>query len=239
MKVSIVTPVYHEQDNIVRAMDGIRAGVKTPFELLVVYDKEDDPTCDVVKRYVAKHKAKNIKLVKNFVGNGRGFLNALRSGFEAAKSEAVVTMMADLCDNPADVDRMYQAFLDGADVVCASRYMKGGQQIGSPLLKRTLSRVGGTSLYYLGRLPIHDVTNNFKLYRKHMLKDIRLRGEGGFEIAMEITSKAHKMGYTLVEIPTVWRDREAGEAKFNLRKMLPRYLRWYWFALKPGKELQR
>jgi hypothetical protein len=58
---------------------------------------------------------------------------------------------------------------------------------------------------------------------------------GGFEVAMEITLKAHSLGYLVAEIPTTWHDREAGEAKFNLRKMLPRYLRWYVFALKSRK----
>jgi hypothetical protein len=111
--------------------------------------------------------------------------------------------------------------------------MPGGRQIGSPFLKRTLSRLGGMSLYLLRRLPTHDVTNNFKMYRRSMLRQIELAGTGGFEIAMEITTKAHKMGYKIIELPTTWRDREAGEAKFNLRKMLPRYLKWYWYALRP------
>jgi dolichol-phosphate mannosyltransferase len=232
VKLSIVTPVYHEQDNIVRAMDGIRNNVKTPHEFLIVFDSDDDPTCQVVKAYIAKYKTKSIRLVKNCVGTNRGFLNALRSGFKEAKGDAVVVMMADLCDDPADIDKMYQLFTEGTDVVCASRYVKGGRQMGSPFVKRTLSRLAGLSLYYLRRLPIHDVTNNFKLYRRDVLTGIQLQGEGGFEIAMEITTKAYKQGYVLRELPTIWRDREAGEAKFNLRKMLPRYLRWYLFALK-------
>ncbi len=232
MKLSIVTPVYHEQDNIVRAIEGIRKHVKTSYEFLIVYDKDDDPTCKVVKDHIAKHKLKNVKLVKSYIGSGRGFLNALKSGFDAAKGDAVLVMMADLCDDPGDIDKMYEAFANGADIVCASRYMKGGRQIGSPLLKRTLSRVGGTSLYHLRRVPVHDVTNNFKLYRRAVLNDVEIGEEGGFEIAMEITLKAHKMGYMVVEIPTTWRDREAGEAKFNVRKMLPRYAKLYLFALK-------
>jgi glycosyltransferase involved in cell wall biosynthesis len=233
MKLSIVTPVYHEEENILRAIDGIRKAVKTPYELLVVYDTPDDPTYTVVKEYASKHGLKQVRLVRNCVGNKRGFLNALRSGFVTARGDAVITMMADLCDDPRDIDAMYRLFIEGADVVCASRYMKGGRQIGSPLLKRTLSRWAGVSLYYLRRLPIHDATNNFKLYSRNVLRDIELSGEGGFEIALQLTVKAHKRHYTLRELPTTWRDRDAGEAKFNLRKMLPRYLKWYIYALSP------
>lgn len=234
MKLSIVTPVYHEQDNIVSVIEGIRKHVKTSsYEFLIVYDTDDDPTCAVVKDHVKKHKLKNVVLVKNCVGSKRGFLNALKSGFVTAKGDAVLVMMADLCDDPKDIDKMYEAFMQGADIVCASRYMKGGKQIGSPLLKRTLSRLGGRSLHHMRRVPVHDVTNNFKLYRRALLQNIPLGEQGGFEIAMEITLKAHKLGYAVVEIPTIWRDREAGQAKFNLKKMLPRYLRLYMYAFKP------
>ncbi|HET7638500.1 MAG TPA: glycosyltransferase [Ktedonobacteraceae bacterium] len=233
MKLSIVTPVYHEEDNIIRAIEGIRAAVQMSYEFLIIYDKPDDPTYDVVQKYLKKHKdVKHIRMVRNDVNGGRGFLNALRTGFNHAQGDAVLVMMADLCDDPKDIDKMYDMFKD-ADIVCASRYVAGGRQIGSPIIKRTLSRMAGVSLYVLGRLPVHDVTNNFKMYRRSMLKAIELAGEGGFEIAMEITTKAHRAGYRIVELPTTWRDREAGEAKFNLKKMLPRYLRWYWFALKP------
>lgn len=235
MKLSIVTPVYHEQDNIVRVIEGVSRHVKTSYEFLIVYDTDDDPTCAVVNEHIRKNKLTHVRLVKNHIGSKRGFLNALKSGFASAKGDAVLVMMADLCDNPADIDKMYGAFVDGADVVCASRYMKGGEQIGSPLLKRTLSRLGGTSLFHLRRVPVHDVTNNFKLYRRSVLDEISLGEQGGFEIAMEITLKAHKRGYLIVELPTTWRDREAGQAKFNVRKMLPRYMRLYMFALKPGK----
>lgn len=237
MKLSIVTPVYHEQDNIVRFIKGVTDKVQTPYELLIVYDTPDDPTYAVVDSYIKKHTTKHIKLVRNNQGNGRGFMNALKTGFFAAKGKAVLTMMADLCDNPEDIDRMYRLFeKEGVDVVCASRYMRGGKQLGSPLLKRTLSRLAGTSLYYLRRVPTHDVTNNFKLYSRQLLYDIEIASEGGFEIAMAITLRAHKGGYVVRELPTTWRDREAGEAKFNVRKLLPRYLKWYIFAFGPTKK---
>ncbi len=214
-------------------LSGVAKHVKTPHELVIVYDLADDPTCPVVEGYIKKHNAKNIRLVRNNQGSGRGFLNALKTGFMEAKGEAVVTMMADLCDDPEDVDRMYRMFDDEqADVVCASRYMRGGRQVGSPLLKRSLSRAAGVSLYLLRRVPTHDVTNNFKLYRRQLLQGMEIGSDGGFEIAMAITLRAHHGGYTVRELPTVWKDRTAGEAKFNLRKLLPRYLKWYMRAFK-------
>ena len=156
-------------------------------------------------------------------------------GFNSIKSGPVLVVMADLSDDLTIVDKMYEEYLGGAQVVCGSRYMKGGKQIGGPLLKRVLSRIAGTSLYYIRRVPTHDATNNYRLYDKKLLDQIVIESTGGFEVAMEITAKAFIMGARIVEIPTVWRDREAGKSNFKLWKWLPSYLRWYFYALQPKK----
>jgi glycosyltransferase involved in cell wall biosynthesis len=237
MKLSIVTPVYHEEENILRTLEGIRSAVKTPYEFLIVYDAKDDPTYEVVKKYLAKEKIKNVRLVKNSVESGRGFLNALRTGFAEAKGDAVLVMMADLCDDPADIDAMYALFVaKKADIVSASRYARGGKQLGGPPLKRVLSRMAGKSLYYLRRLPTHDATNNFKLYRKTLLDSLPIESTGGFEIAMKITVRSFLQGATIVELPTIWRDRTAGTTKFDMKKLLVAYVKWYAYAFRPKKK---
>lgn len=226
-KLTIVVPVYNEDENFPNFYKAVAEHVKTPFNLVMVYDFDEDKTLPVARKIAAKDA--RLILHKNTIG--RGALNALKSGLDSVKDGPVLTMMADLCDDAADVDKMFELYVDGYDLVCGSRYMKGGQQIGSPLLKRTLSRFAGTSLYWTRRLPIHDATNNFRLYRKSMLNKITIESKGGFEVAIELTVKAHKLGYKLGEVPTTWRDREAGETNFNLRKWLPSYLHWYFYAL--------
>jgi hypothetical protein len=139
--------------------------------------------------------------------------------------------MADLSDDLKVVDRMYEKYLEGADLVCGSRYMKGGKQIGGPLLKRTLSHLAGVSLYYIRRFPTHDVTNNFKLYDKAMLDGVTIESQGGFEVAMEITVKAFKNKKIISEVPSTWHDRTNGESNFKLWKWLPSYLHWYFYGL--------
>lgn len=223
----IVVPVYNEAANFPGLYKALAKEVKTPFKLVIVYDFDEDTTVPVVKKYAQKDK--RVVLHKNTLG--RGALNALKSGLAYAKSGPVLTMMADLCDDAKDIDVMYQRYLEGYDLICGSRYMKGGAQVGSPLLKRTLSRLAGVSLYWLHRLPIHDATSNFRLYDKALLDAIPIESQGGFEVAMELTVKAHKQGYALAEVPTTWRDRVAGETNFKLWKWLPSYLHWYFYAL--------
>lgn len=222
----IVTPVYNEADNFPGLYDEVKKFVKTPHELVVVYDFDEDTTVPVVKMYQTKDKY--LILHKN--ERGRGALNALLSGFDYVVDGPVLVIMADLSDDLSIVDKMYEKYLQGADVVCGSRYMKGGKQIGGPLFKRILSRVAGTSLHWFRGLPTHDVTNNFKLYNKEFLNTIEIESSGGFEVAMEITVKAFRQGRKIAEIPSTWRDRTAGETNFKLWKWLPSYLRWYLYA---------
>jgi glycosyltransferase involved in cell wall biosynthesis len=228
----IITPVYNEGDNFPRLYSEIRKYIKVPYELVVIYDFDGDDTVPVVKKY--QEKDRHIILHKNT--RGRGALNALLSGFDYVKTGPLLVIMADLSDDLKIVDAMYREYLKGTVVVCGSRYMKGGKQIGGPLIKRTLSRLAGTSLYWVRRLPTHDITNNFKLYDKALLDSIEIESKGGFEIAMEITVKAFRKRGKITELPSVWRDRTAGEANFKLWKWLPSYLRWYFYAFLPHKK---
>lgn len=139
--------------------------------------------------------------------------------------------MADLSDDLNDVGPMLELYQSGCRVVCASRYMKGGRQLGGPLLKRTLSRLAGLSLYYLVGFPTHDATNNFRLYDAALVNELQIESEQGFEIALELTAKAFVRGEQIGEIPTTWKDRDAGESRFQLFRWLPKYLRWYRYAL--------
>ncbi len=227
----IVTPVYNEGNNFPELYKQVKSKVKTPHRLIVVYDFDKDTTVPVVKSY--QKKDKNLILHKNT--RGRGALNALLSGFDYVKSGPILVTMADLSDDYRIVDQMYKEYLNGATVVCPSRYIKGGKQIGGPLIKRTLSRISGTSLYWVRRIPTHDTTNNFRLYDKAFLDSIEIESTGGFEVAMEITVKAFRNRKKIVEIPTTWRDRMTGETNFKLMKWLPSYIRWYLYAFKPRK----
>lgn len=222
----IITPVYNEADHFPNLYKEIKKHIRVDHKLVIVYDFDDDNTVPIAKKY--KKTDKNLILHKN--NRGKGALNAILSGFDYVKSGPVLVIMADLSDDIKIVDKMYDLYLGGSSVVCASRYMRGGQQIGGPFLKRTLSRLAGTSLYYVRGFPTHDVTNNFKLYDKEFLNTITIESSGGFEIAMEITVKAFRGKLKITELPVTWRDRTAGKSNFKLWRWLPSYLRWYFVA---------
>ena len=226
-QLSIIIPVYNEGANILRTLAAIDREVRVPHECLIVYDFEADDTLAALAPMAPSRK--NLRLVKNHFG--RGVLNAIKTGFSAAESEVMLVTMADLSDDLATVGAMYDHVQRGADLVCGSRYMHGGRQIGGPLVKRNLSRLAGLSLYHFFRFPVHDLTNSFKMYTRSVLSTVDVESTGGFEIGMEIVIKAYLAGFRIAEVPTVWRDRDAGQSRFQLFKWIPRYAYWYVYAV--------
>jgi dolichol-phosphate mannosyltransferase len=226
--VDFVMPVYNEGANVGRALEEIDRNVPLPKRVLVVYDFDEDNTVPAVRELQPRYPW--VELVKNTIG--RGVLNAVRAGIAAASAEVVIVTMADLSDDVAVVPRMVGLIRDeGYDIVCASRYMKGGQQIGGPRFKKFLSRMAGVSLHWLSGLPTHDATNAFRAYRRSVLQETTIESTGGFEYSLEITAKAYAKGRRITEVPSTWRDRSAGQSRFKLRAWLPLYLKWYFYAL--------
>jgi dolichol-phosphate mannosyltransferase len=234
--VDFVMPVYNEGANIGRALAEIYAKVPLAKRVVVVYDFDEDDTLAVLRDLAPLYPG--VVTVKNSLG--RGVVNAVRSGFAVATAEVVVVTMADLSDDVAIVPRMVELIRsEGYDIVCASRYMRGGRQIGGPRLKRFLSRAAGVSLYWLAGWPTHDATNAFRAYRRSILVAIPIESRGGFAYSLEITAKAHAAGARVTELPSTWTDRSAGQSRFRLGAWLPHYLRWYFYALTHRKRVDR
>jgi dolichol-phosphate mannosyltransferase len=231
----IVIPVYNEADSFPQVWAELCSRVKCDFQAFVVYDFDEDNTVPVVNAVLRQGEAR-LRLLKNNVG--RGVVGAIRTGFNEVRSGAVLVVMADLSDDLAQVDRMFELYREGNQVVVGSRYMKGGRLIGGPWFKQALSRLAGVSLCWLRGVPTHDATNAFKIYDREMLSHFTIESRGGFELNLELTVKAFLAGYRIAEIPAVWRDRTAGESHFALWKWLPRYLHWYFFAFQPRRKTQ-
>ena len=158
--VTIVIPVYNEGDNIRATLAELDDKARVDAETWLVYDSDEDTTMDPARELEGRTRIP-FRLVRNKYG--RGALNAIKTGLEDARSELVVVTMADLCDPPEVINDMVAAAeREKADIVCASRYMKGGRQIGGPKFKGFLSHTAGRLLHWFARLPTHDPTNSSK-----------------------------------------------------------------------------
>lgn len=232
MKVSIIIPAHNEAASITDTIRQLEAALKLDYEIIVVDDHSTDQTAQVVKGL--SREFGNIGLVPNI--NQPGFARALKTGFGAANGELVVPVMADLCDDPQTIPKMYEKMSEGFDVVCGSRYMPGGKKIGGPGAKTFFSRFVSLSLHFLIKIPTHDVANAFKMYKKEVISALVINAEG-FEISAEIPLKAFFAGYKIAEVPTTWLDRKSGKSKFNVVKQGQCYLKLYLWALRRGVDI--
>ena len=219
----MVVPVYNEADNIIPLLEALKDEIGQSHETLIVYDFPEDTTIPPARSFAAEYP--ELRLVRNQIGPG--VLNAIRSGMQRSRGDVVVVTMADLSDDPAQIGELADLVRHGAGVAVGSRYMRGGQQLGGPPIKSFLSRAAGLSLYWLTGIETHDATNNFKAYSRGLLDTVEIESSSGFELGLELTTKAHLLGFDIAEIPTTWRDRTAGESRFQVMKWMPSYLNWY------------
>lgn len=226
-KLDIILPTYHEENNIEEVVGHIKKNVKTPHVITVVIQEKDDPTLKVLNKL--KGSMTNLRII--FTKDGKGLLKALKAGFENSQSPIIAVTMADLSDDSTDIDKMVEKIDEGYDLVCGSRYMKGGKHLGGPKIKGLLSYTACKSLKILTGVPTNDATNAFKCFRRSVLDKINLESMEGFELPLELTVKAFAKGLKIGELPTIWRDRESGFSKFDIGGNMKYYMRWYLWGL--------
>jgi glycosyltransferase involved in cell wall biosynthesis len=225
-RVSIVIPVYQEGEHIVGCLERILREVALPCEVLVVHDMPEDTTVPYVQKVAEEDD--RVRAVLNTYG--RGPANAIRFGIAASTADVAVVTMADGSDDPRQIDDLARLVDRGVVVAAASRYMPGGQQVGGPRLKRSMSRWAGRTLHWFARVGTRDATNSFKAYSTQFVRDVDIESRTGFEIGLELTAKANRLRLPVAEIPTIWLDRQLGDSQFDLGRFMPGYLRWYFFA---------
>lgn len=225
IELSIVIPVYNEGEAILPVLELLERDVKTPHEILVCYDRPDDTTL----RALQDPRVKNFP-VRPIFNPVPGPNQAVQRGFRSSTSPWVLVYPADDLWNAAQIDRMMVKARQGADLVCASRFIPGGSMEGCPWLKAFLVRTASFTLRHLARLPTHDSTNGFRLFSRRVLDTIRIESETGFAFSIELLVKVHRLGWTVAEVPAVWRERSHGTSRFRVLRWLPAYLRWYGYA---------
>src|ERR1019366_1695435 len=155
----------------------------------------------------------------------------LRFGIGQATADVVVVTMADGSDDPMQIDQLTRLVERGVVVACASRYMRGGQQVGGPWVKGRISRLAGVSLNLLAHVGTHDATNSFKAYSREFVERVGIDSDAGFELGIALVAKARRLGLPVAELPTIWLDRADGTSNFKVKAWIPRYLHWYLYAL--------
>ncbi len=210
--VSVVVPLYNEEESIAGLQAQLTAaltGLGQPFEIIVVDDGSRDGSFALLQRWQAQDPAhvRVVRFRRNF-----GQTAAFSAGFERARGEIIVTLDADLQNDPADIGLLLDKIEAGYDVVSGWRVQRQdaalSRRLPSVIANALISRVTGVAL--------HDYGCSLKAYRREVLQNVRLYGE----LHRFIPAIASWMGTAVAEIPVSHRPRQFGRSKYNLSRTL-------------------
>src|SRR4051812_17072505 len=225
--VWVILPTYDEAENLEAVVGGIRASLPEA-EILVVDDSSPDGTGQLAEALgvnVLHRKAKS-GLGAAYIA---GFAHALDPG-----AGFVGGMDPHPSHDPADLPRLLEPALDGADLVLGSRYVRGGGIENWGLERRVLSRFGCSYARRVLGVGVRDLTGGFKCFRASALRAIEFDSATaqGYAFQVELTWRVLSLGLTVVEVPIRFRERRLGESKMSAR--IAREAAWRVPALRFG-----
>ena len=219
----LVLPTFNEAENIERlviaAADVLRGAAPEGFRILIVDDGSPDGTGEIADRLAREHDAVGVLHRTEREGLGPAYLAGFRHALDGGAGY-VFEMDSDFSHDPADLARLLAAVRKGgADVALGSRYVQGGGVSDWGLLRRVVSRGGSRYAELVLGISVHDLTGGFKCFRAEVLEAIDLPTvrSRGYAFQVELTYRAIRRGFRVVEVPIVFRDRQAGTSKMSWR----------------------
>jgi len=228
--LNIIVPAYNEEDNIdstIKELVSIQPEIAINYKIIVINDNSHDNTQHIVEKVIQDHT--NVVLINRKGNHGLG--RCISRGFEEVIDGYVCVVMADLADDIADIPIMLSKLEQGADLVSASRYLKGGKAGHHNKLKGALSRLLGFALKICTGMPTCDATNAFKMYRSSLINEIGYLKSDNYTSGLEVLVKAYCNDSKIEEIPTKWNDRNFGSSSFKIIRVAPEYIYWFLWTI--------
>jgi dolichol-phosphate mannosyltransferase len=216
----LILPTYNEAENIeplVRAALPRLEEAGTEPHVLIVDDGSPDGTGEIADRLAEEHGPVEVLHRPRKQGLGRAYL----AGFDVARergADLVLEMDSDFSHDPADLPRLIAA-AHAADLALGSRYVPGGGITEWGVVRRLLSRGGSAYARWLLGVPVRDLTGGFKCFNRRVLDAIDLEDvhADGYGFQIELTYRAVQKGFTVTEVPIVFRERRVGQSKMTAR----------------------
>ncbi len=219
---SVIIPARDEEESLPSTIESIVRTFEAeaiPHEVVVVDDGSRDRTWQVLQEL--KETFPTLAPTRNT--GEHGFGRAVIWGLDHSKGDAVVIMMADASDSPADAVKYWRLLNQGYECAFGSRFIEGGHVYDYPRVKLTVNRLANFLVRMGFGIPLNDTTNAFKAYRRTVIDGCRPFLAPHFNLTVEIPLKAIVRGYSWTVIPISWRNRKYGEAKLKIKEMGSRY----------------
>jgi dolichol-phosphate mannosyltransferase len=218
----LILPTYNEAENIraiLSASAAVLAGAAPEgFRVLVVDDGSPDGTGSIAQEMAAEHAWLEVLHRSEKTGIGPAYLAGFRHALDRGAGY-VMEMDSDFSHDPADLARLLAAVRGDADLALGSRYVPGGGVSDWGLLRRFISEGGSTYARWVLGLKVRDLTGGFKCFRREVLEAIHFDSvrSRGYAFQVELTYRAVRAGFRVVEVPIVFRDRQQGKSKMSWR----------------------
>jgi len=210
----VVVPTYNERENLLQILPAI-LGVDPRLDVLVVDDGSPDGTGQLADEFAAGEPRVHVLHRTSKQGLGRAYLAGFRWALERDYS-LMIEMDADFSHDPKYLVGLLEK-IKSADLVLGSRYATGVNVINWPMSRLLLSWFANKYVRWITGLPLTDATGGFKCFRREVLEAIpldRIRSNG-YAFQVEMSFRAWKKGFRLVELPIVFVDRIEGHSKMN------------------------
>jgi dolichol-phosphate mannosyltransferase len=212
--LSLVVPVFNEQESLAPLVDEIEAVVKTlpgwGYEVVFVDDGSTDGSWDRIRELARHEHIRGLRFRRNF-----GKAAALAAGFAATRGQIVLTMDADLQDDPVEIPRFLEAINSGKDVVSGYKQIRH-----DPWHKVFPSRVFNRMVSTVTGVKLHDHNCGFKAYRAAVVREVKLYGE----LHRYVPVLAAARGFTVGELVVHHRARKFGRSKYGWKRFLKGFL---------------
>jgi dolichol-phosphate mannosyltransferase len=218
----LILPTYNEADNvepIVAATSEVLArAAPDGFRVLIVDDGSPDGTGQIADRLAAGREWLEVLHRREKNGIGPAYLAGFRHALDR-DAGFLMEMDSDFSHDPADLARLLAAVREGADLALGSRYVPGGGVSDWGLLRRLISEGGSTYARWVLGLRVRDLTGGFKCFRREVLEAIHFDSvrSRGYAFQVELTYRAVRAGFRVVEVPIIFRDRRRGQSKMSWR----------------------
>jgi dolichol-phosphate mannosyltransferase len=211
----LVLPTYDEADNIEPFVAAARSNLPADARILIVDDGSPDGTGERADRLAGRHPEVSVLHRREKEGLGPAYIAGFRRAL-ASGAGLVLEMDADFSHDPAYLPRLLEA-AGRADLVIGSRYVAGGGVGDWGPMRRLISRGGSAYSRRVLGVGVRDLTGGFKCFRREVLEAIDLDSVDvrGYAFQIEMTYRAIRLGFSVVEVPIVFRERRAGESKMD------------------------
>lgn len=216
-KALVIVPTYNERENIIRLIDAV-LGQDPRIEVLVVDDGSPDGTGGLVDERAASDSRVHVLHRPRKMGLGTAYLAGFRWALDR-DYELVFEMDADFSHDPSHLPQFLESALD-ADLVLGSRYREGKVTVVNwPMARLVLSYSANIYARLVTGLPLYDATGGFKCFHRKVLEAIDLNDvrSNGYAFQIEMSFRAWRKGFRIVEIPIVFVDRTEGQSKMSKR----------------------